>query len=50
MVAVAVLVARIEAKFKLSQNRSRADMAGAIDGLERGREGGVSGLVRRRLP
>jgi transcriptional regulator len=34
IVGVEVLVSRIEAKFKLSQNRSTDDVAGVIDGLE----------------
>jgi transcriptional regulator len=37
IVGVELRIARIEAKFKLSQNRSAADVAGAIAGL--GREG-----------
>jgi transcriptional regulator len=35
IVGVELLVSRIEAKTKLSQNRSREDVLGAIDGLER---------------
>jgi transcriptional regulator len=34
IVGVEVIVSRIEAKAKLSQNRSAADVLGAIDGLE----------------
>jgi transcriptional regulator len=34
IVGVEVLIDRIEAKFKLSQNRSAADIDGAITGLE----------------
>lgn len=34
IVGVEVLIDRVEGKFKLSQNRSDADIAGAIDGLE----------------
>ena len=34
IVGVEVIVSRIEAKSKLSQNRSSADVLGAIDGLE----------------
>jgi transcriptional regulator len=33
IVGVEVVISRIEAKLKLSQNRSKADVAGAIDGL-----------------
>lgn len=35
IVGVELIVSRIEAKTKLSQNRSRDDVRGAIDGLER---------------
>jgi transcriptional regulator len=41
IVGVEVLISRIEAKFKLSQNRSIADVDGAIEGL--GAEAGPSG-------
>ncbi len=34
IVGVEVVITRIEAKLKLSQNRSKADVEGAIDGLE----------------
>jgi transcriptional regulator len=34
IVGVEVVISRIEAKFKLSQNRSLEDVAGAIAGLE----------------
>ncbi len=34
IVGVEVVITRIEAKLKLSQNRSKADVDGAIDGLE----------------
>ncbi len=34
IVGVEVVISRIEAKVKLSQNRSNADVEGAIDGLE----------------
>lgn len=33
IVGLELLIGRVEAKFKLSQNRSRADVNGAIDGL-----------------
>jgi transcriptional regulator len=39
IVGVEVLVSRIEAKSKLSQNRSKDDVLGAIDGLERVADG-----------
>jgi transcriptional regulator len=39
IVGVEVEIDRIEAKWKLSQNRSAADVAGAIAGLEGGSEG-----------
>ena len=34
IVGVEVVISRMEAKLKLSQNRSKADVEGAIDGLE----------------
>ena len=34
IVGLEVVISRIEAKLKLSQNRSKADVEGAIDGLE----------------
>jgi len=34
IVGIEVVISRIEAKLKLSQNRSKADVEGAIDGLE----------------
>jgi transcriptional regulator len=34
IVGVEVVISRIEAKWKLSQNRSKADVEGAIEGLE----------------
>ena len=49
IVGVEVLVTRLEAKSKLSQNRSRADIEGAIAGLAAMGERGVSGLMRRHL-
>ncbi|HET7030856.1 MAG TPA: hypothetical protein VFI34_10120, partial [Candidatus Limnocylindrales bacterium] len=42
IVGVEVLVTRIEAKTKLSQNRSRDDVEGAIVGLEGIEDGGSS--------
>jgi len=47
IVGVEVRVRRIEAKAKLSQNRSRPDMAGAIAGLEREGRSEMSALMRR---
>jgi transcriptional regulator len=40
IVGVEILITRIEAKLKLSQNRSTADVDGAIAGLEAGSTGG----------
>ncbi len=51
IVGVELQVARIEAKRKLSQNRSEADIAGAIEGLRsRGveRSGAVADAMERR--
>ena len=42
IVGVEILITRIEAKFKLSQNRSTADVDGAIAGLEDGPDAGHS--------
>jgi transcriptional regulator len=46
IVGVEVVIDRVEAKFKLSQNRSDADIAGAIEGLEERGEQGVSAAMR----
>ena len=46
IVGVEVLIDRVEGKKKLSQNRSDADIAGAIAGLEASAEGGVSAAMR----
>jgi transcriptional regulator len=46
IVGVEVLIDRVEGKVKLSQNRSDADMAGVIDGLEALHELGVSAAMR----
>jgi transcriptional regulator len=40
IVGVEIVISRIEAKFKLSQNRSADDVDGAISGLEAGAVGG----------
>ena len=46
IVGVEVLIDRVEGKAKLSQNRSDADVAGVIDGLEALHEAGVSAAMR----
>lgn len=46
IVGVEVLIDRVEGKAKLSQNRSDADVAGVIDGLEALHESGVSAAMR----
>jgi transcriptional regulator len=46
IVGVELLIDRLEAKSKLSQNRSEVDIAGVIDGLEADGEHGVSGAMR----
>ena len=43
IVGVEILIDRVEGKWKLSQNRSDADIAGAIEGLEATGERDVSG-------
>ena len=48
IVGVEVIVDRVEGKLKLSQNRSDADIAGVIDGLEARDEREVSLAMRRR--
>ncbi len=47
IVGVELLIDRIEAKSKLSQNRSDADMDGVIAGLEADGERGVSSAMRQ---
>ena len=46
IVGVELLIDRLDAKWKLSQNRSAADIEGVIAGLEAEGEAGVSGLMR----
>ncbi len=46
IVGVELLIDRLEAKSKLSQNRSEADIAGVIDGLSADGEQGVSAAMR----
>ena len=46
IVGVEIAIDRVEAKFKLSQNRSDADIAGAIEGLEERGEHRVSAAMR----
>jgi transcriptional regulator len=49
MVGLELVITRIEAKRKLSQNRSAADVAGVIDGLAAGsgRARAVAAEMRR---
>src|SRR4029077_17410163 len=45
IVGVELLIDRVEGKWKLSQNRSDADITGTIDGLEAtGEEGGSAAM------
>ena len=46
IVGVEILIDRVEGKWKLSQNRSDADIAGAIEGLEATGERDVSAAMR----
>ncbi len=46
IVGVVLLIDRLEAKTKLSQNRSAEDIEGVIDGLETDGEHAVSGAMR----
>ena len=46
IVGVELLLDRLEAKAKLSQNRSSEDVNGVIGGLEADGEGGVSAAMR----
>jgi transcriptional regulator len=52
IVGVEIRLTGLEAKRKLSQNRSEADIAGAIAGLERGsaREQTVAAAMRAEPP
>jgi transcriptional regulator len=47
IVGVELIIDRLEAKSKLSQNRSDADIEGTIAGLEADGERGVSGAMRK---
>ena len=49
IVGVEIVIDRVEGKWKLSQNRSAADMAGAIEGLEALGEDGISSAMRDAL-
>ncbi len=49
IVGVELLIDRLEAKWKLSQNRSAEDVAGVIDGLTADGERAVSSLMRDRV-
>jgi transcriptional regulator len=46
IVGVEIVIDRVEGKWKLSQNRSDVDIAGAIEGLEDRGEVGVSAAMR----
>ena len=46
IVGVELVIDRVEGKWKLSQNRSNADIASTIEGLESTGETGVSGAMR----
>ena len=47
IVGVEVVISRIEAKAKLSQNRSDADQAGAIAGLDEAGQSGLAEAMRK---
>ena len=47
IVGIEILIDRIEAKAKLSQNRSDTDMDGVIEGLEERGDAGLAQAVRR---
>jgi transcriptional regulator len=49
IVGLEVLVTRIEAKTKLSQNRSKADVLGAVAGLESTGDGGARSTAAAML-
>ena len=49
IVGVELLIDRLDAKWKLSQNRSAADIEGVIAGLQAEGEAGVSTLMRASL-
>lgn len=46
IVGVEIVIDRVEGKWKLSQNRSEADIAGSIEGLEATGEGAISAAMR----
>lgn len=50
IVGVEVTIRRIEAKFKLSQNRPAADIDGVIEGLRRSGDDAVAAAVARHRP
>ncbi|HZX07548.1 FMN-binding negative transcriptional regulator [Kribbella sp.] len=50
IVGVQIAIKRVEAKFKLSQNRPSADIDGVIDGLHAAAEHGSADAVARHRP
>lgn len=50
IVGVEVLITRVVAKWKLSQNRSAEDISGAIDGLTAGGDTDLAEAMRRTQP
>ncbi len=50
IVGVELVLTRVEAKAKLSQNRSAADMAGVVAGLEERGESALASAVREAMP
>jgi transcriptional regulator len=50
IVGVELLIGRVEAKFKLSQNRSAADIDGVIAGLDARGQSGVAEAMRTARP
>jgi transcriptional regulator len=53
IVGIRLPIARLEGKWKMSQNRELKDRAGVIEGLDRrdaGDDSEIAGLVRREMP
>lgn len=49
IVGVELEIARLEGKWKISQNRSRPDQSGVIAGLQEEGDGALAALMRQRL-
>lgn len=50
IVGVEVVISRVEAKFKLTQNKPDADIGGVVDGLEAQGDAATAALVRAHRP